>query len=195
MGNVRKGRSTTTKPDITFEEMLNAIGDSLSNLGCSQDEVDGEDEDVDGDDTGHGKLSEDDELGWVMGTISTTIQHHIQSVQQKHIRLDELTQPGWRDAADHFRVRDMNYGTTELRVPAVGKPKTDSTAATPSLTTCGEHMQPRDIAPAQSQMPHVMSPHGSSQMMRGSEKHHLGNYQLPLKHSAVPDLSKIGLAK
>jgi hypothetical protein len=51
MGNVEKGKSTTTKPEMTFEEMLNAIGDILSNLASSEDEDDGDDEDDDEEDT------------------------------------------------------------------------------------------------------------------------------------------------
>jgi hypothetical protein len=35
MGNVEKGRSTTTKPEITSEGMLNAVGDGLSYLASS----------------------------------------------------------------------------------------------------------------------------------------------------------------
>jgi hypothetical protein len=35
---------TTRKPETTFEQMLNAIRDSLSNLTTSDDEEDGEDE-------------------------------------------------------------------------------------------------------------------------------------------------------
>jgi hypothetical protein len=79
MENVEKGRSTTTKPEIMFEEMLNAIGDSLSDLASSEDEEDGEDEDDDEEDTGHSKLSEDDEPGGVMGTISKTVQYRMES--------------------------------------------------------------------------------------------------------------------
>jgi len=134
MENVEKGRSTTTRPKITFEEMLNAIGDSLSDLASSEHEEDGEDEDDDEEDTGHGKLSEDDKPGWVMGTISKMVQHCIETFQQKQLRLDELPQPGWGDAADYFRERDIKYGTTELMISAVGKPQEDSTAATPSPT-------------------------------------------------------------
>jgi len=113
MVNVEKGRSTTTKPEITFEEMLNAIVESLSDLASSEDEEDGEDEDDDEEDTGHGKLSDDDEPGWVMGTISTTVQQRMESFRQKQLRLDELTQPGWGDAADYFHERDMEHGTTD----------------------------------------------------------------------------------
>jgi len=86
---------TTTKPETTLEEMLNAIGDSLSYLACSEDEEDGEDEDDDKENTELGKLSEDDEPGWVMGTISKMVQHRMESIRQRQMRLDELTQPGW----------------------------------------------------------------------------------------------------
>jgi hypothetical protein len=74
---------TTTKPEITFEEMLNAVGDSLSDLESSEDEEDGEDEDDDEEDTEHGKMSEDNKPGWVMGTIPKTVQHRMESVPQK----------------------------------------------------------------------------------------------------------------
>jgi len=70
MRNVEKARSTTTKPRTLFEEMLNAIWDSLRDLASSEAEEDEEDEDDDEDDSELGKLSEDDEPGWVMGTIS-----------------------------------------------------------------------------------------------------------------------------
>jgi len=97
MRNVQKVRSTTTKPETTFEEILNAIGDSLSDLSSSEDQDDGEDEDDDEEDTELGKLSEDDEPVCVMGTISKMVQHHMESFWQKQMRLDELTQPGWGD--------------------------------------------------------------------------------------------------
>jgi len=83
MENVEKGRLTTTKPEITFGEMLNAIGDSLSDLASSEDEQNGEDEDDDEDDKGHGKLREDDEPGWVMGKMSKTVHHRMESFRQK----------------------------------------------------------------------------------------------------------------
>ena len=90
MGNVEKGWSTTTKPEITFEEMLNASRDSLRDLASSEDEENGEDEDDDEEDTELGKVSEDDETGWVMGTISKMVQHCMESFRQKQMRLDEL---------------------------------------------------------------------------------------------------------
>jgi len=86
---------------------LNVIGDSLSDLASSVDEEDGEGKDEDEQDTGHGKLSDDDEPGWVMGTISKMVQHRMESFRQKLMRLDELTHPGWGDAADYFHEREM----------------------------------------------------------------------------------------
>jgi hypothetical protein len=67
---------TSREPEKTFEEMMAAIGDSLSDLASSNDGEDGEDED---EETEQGKLSEDDEPGWVMGTISKTDQQHMES--------------------------------------------------------------------------------------------------------------------
>jgi len=63
---------TNKEPEMTFEEMMVAIGDSLSDLACSDDGENGEDEDDE--ETERGKLCEDDEPGWVMGTITKTVQ-------------------------------------------------------------------------------------------------------------------------
>jgi len=92
---------TSREPEKSFEEMLLPIGDSLSDLGSSEDVEDGEDEADE--ETEQGKLSDDDEPGWVMGTITKTVQQHMESFRQKQMKLDELTQPGWEDAADYFR--------------------------------------------------------------------------------------------
>ena len=80
-----------------------------------------------------------------MGTITKTVQHCMESFRQKQMRLNELTQPRWGDAANYFRERDMRYGTAELKVLAVVKPQIDTTTATPSLITVGEHMQTPEI--------------------------------------------------
>ena len=97
--------ATTGKPETTFEEMVNPIGDSLSDLASSDDEQDGEDEEDDEKDTELGKVSDDDEPGRVMGTITKIVQHRIESFRQTQMRLDEFTQPGWGDAANYFRQR------------------------------------------------------------------------------------------
>jgi len=174
--------------------MLNANGDSLSDLASSEDEEDREDEDDDEEDTGHGKLSEDDEPGWVMGTISKTVQHRMESFRQKQLRPDKLTQPGWVDAADYFRERDIKNPKTELKIPAVGKPQEDSTAATPLPTTFGELMQALDIVPRQSQMPQVTSRQGTSQMrLRSAKPQADNNLVLPIP-AAVSDSSPIEIA-
>jgi len=83
MRNVEQAQSTTTKPDTTSEEWLNAIGDSLSDLESSEDEEDREDEVDDGGDTELGKRLEDDEPGWEMGTISKTVQHRMESIGRR----------------------------------------------------------------------------------------------------------------
>jgi len=90
---------TSTEPGKTFEHMMAAIGDSLSDLVSSDNGEDGEDDDQE---TEQGKLSEDDEPGWVMGTITRTVQQRMESFRQKKMKLDELTQPGWQDAADYL---------------------------------------------------------------------------------------------
>jgi len=92
---------TSREPDMTFEQMLVAIRDSLSDLASSDDGEDWEDEDDE--ETEQGKLSDDDEPGWVMGTITTTVHQCMESFQHKRMKLDELTQPGWEDAPDYFR--------------------------------------------------------------------------------------------
>jgi hypothetical protein len=110
-------RLTSREPEKTFEEMLVAIGASLSDHASSDNGEDGEKQDDEK--TEQGNLSEDDEPGWVMGTINTMVPQHMERFQQNQMKLDELTQPGWEDAADYFCERDKKYGTTELRVPAV----------------------------------------------------------------------------
>jgi len=62
---------TSREPEKWFEEMLIAIRDSLSDLASSDDGEDREDEDDE--ETEQGKLSEDDEPGWAMGTITKTV--------------------------------------------------------------------------------------------------------------------------
>jgi len=190
MRNVEKARSTTTKPETTFNEMLNAIRDSVSDLASSEDEEDGEDEDDDEDDTELGKLSKDDDPGWVMGTISKSVQHRMDSFQPKQQRLDYLTQPGWGDATEYFLGADMNYGSTALKVPAVVNPQSDMTAATPSPTTFGDLMQVLGIIPGQAQMLQVKSRQGSSQMRLGSQNPQADNHIVcPLPDSAQREIA------
>jgi len=92
--------TTTGRPETLFEELLNTIGESLSNLASSDAEQNDEDKEYNEHDTELGKLSYDDEPGWVLGTIPKAVQHHMKSFRQKQMKLDELTQPGWGDAAN-----------------------------------------------------------------------------------------------
>ena len=71
----------------------------MSDLASSDDEEDLVDEEDD-EDTEEGKLSEDDQPGWVMGTISKTVQHRMERFWLKQMKLDELTRPGWGDGAN-----------------------------------------------------------------------------------------------
>jgi len=70
MRHAEKVGLTTTKPESTFEEMLNTIWDSLSDLASYDNWEAGEDEDDDEEDHELAKVSKVDEWGWVMGTIS-----------------------------------------------------------------------------------------------------------------------------
>ena len=121
--------------------MLNANRERLGDAAISDDEQDVEGEADDEEHIQLGKIGEDDEPGWVMGTISKTPKQHIDSFRWKHMRLDGLAQLGWWDMAYNFRKRDMKYGMAKLSVPAVVKPQTGMTAATPSPPTFGELLQ------------------------------------------------------
>jgi hypothetical protein len=195
MQELKDMTAATGKPETTCEEMLNGIGDSLSDIASSDDEQDGEDEKDDDEDTELGKLSDDDEPGWVMGTIAKRVQHRMESFRQKQIRLDELTQLGWGDAANYFRERDMKYGTAKLKVPVVVTPQIDTTAASTSQTTAGEHMQTLDIVWGQLEMPAISFRPGSCQMRLGLEKPQSNKFIPVLSPDAATDSSLIQEAK
>jgi len=73
----------------TFQEILVAIGASRSDLASSDDWEDGEDQDDEKSE--QGKLSKDEEPGWVMGTITKTVQQRRDRFRQKQNTLDEMT--------------------------------------------------------------------------------------------------------
>jgi hypothetical protein len=131
--SAESGELTSREHGQTLEEMLDAIRDSLSDLVCSDNEEDGEGEDY----TDQGKLSEVNEPGRIMGTIPRTIQQRMEIIRQTQMKLDELTQPGWGDAADYLRKRDKAYGKTELKAPAVVKRHMDDDLASSALRTFG----------------------------------------------------------
>ena len=111
------------------------------------------------------------------------------------MKLDELTQPGWEDAADYFRERDKKYGTAELRVPVVVQPQTDDDASAPPPTTFGELMERLDIVPGISQMPQRTSRPGSSHIWLGSVKLQSITSISGLEPTAEPDKSPFLQAK
>jgi hypothetical protein len=71
MAHAEYAELTSREPEITFEKMMAGMRDTVSDLASSDDGEDGEDED---EETVQSKLSKDDELGWVMGTISKMVQ-------------------------------------------------------------------------------------------------------------------------
>jgi len=89
---------TNREPKKSCQEMIVAIGDSLSDFESSNDGEDGDDEDDEV--TQQGQLSEDEEPGWVMGTITKRGQLRMERFRQQQMMLDELTQRGWEDPAD-----------------------------------------------------------------------------------------------
>jgi len=174
------------KPRKTFEEMMVALGDSLSDLASSDDGEDGEDEDDE--DTEQGKLSEHNEPGWVMGTITKTVEQRMERFRQNQLKFNQLTQPGWEDAADYFREPDKTYGTAELRVPAVVQHWMNDDALPHPPTTFAELMESLHIVPGISE---GTSPPGSSHIRLGSMKQQ-SQSSIPSGEPAVePDLSQL----
>ena len=187
MGNVEKVGWKTRMPETTLAKMLNDIWDSLSNLASSDDGEDGEDEDDNEEDPELGKLSKDDEPGWVKGTISKTIQHHMECFRQEPMKLDKWMQPGWGDPADYFHESNMKCGITELNVPAVIQPHMVDDAASSTPTTSGEPIETLDSVPGKTQMPEVISQPGCSGMRLGSRKPQTQNCIPSLPPDTAPD--------
>jgi len=125
---------TPREPEMTFEEILVAMGVNLSYLASSDDGEDGDDEN---DRIEEGKMSEDDKPSWVMGAINNMVQQCMERLGHRQMKLDKLTQQGWEDAADSFRKRDETYSTSELQILAIDSPQTDDNAPAPPLTTNG----------------------------------------------------------
>ena len=188
--NAEKTGLTTTKPESTLEEMLNAIGDCMSDFSSSNNEEDGEDEDDDEEDLAGGKLSDDDEPGWVMGTIPETVKYHMEHFRQKQMKLDEMTQPGWGDSADYFRDGDRKYWTTELKGLAVVQLQTPDDAESSAPITYGEPMETLDSIPTKLLTPLVTSRPGSSHTGPGSQKPQTDERIPSLPPTPMPDWSQ-----
>jgi hypothetical protein len=65
-------------------------------------------------------------------------------VGQKHMKLDELTPPASRDAANICCKRDKKYGTTKLNVSVVVQPQMAVDAASSGPTTHREPIKTLD---------------------------------------------------
>jgi len=191
MRNAEKAELTTTKPETTCQEMMNSIGDGLSDLATSDNEEDGTDEDDDEDDPAGGKPSEDDKPGRVIGTISKTVQCRMEGIRQEKTKLDELTQAGWGDAADYCFERHKKYGTTELKFPAVVQPQTAGDAASSVPTTFSEPLETLDGVLGQLQLPQVTTQSGSSHMWLRSQKLQTHERISSLTLAAMPNWSNI----
>jgi hypothetical protein len=184
---------TSRLPEKMFEEMLVAIRDSRSDLANSENGEHGEDEDDE--DTEQGNLNENDEPGWVIGTITKMVLQRMELFQQKQMKLDEFTQPEWGDAADNVREQDKTYSTSEFRVLAVIQLQTNNSAMPPPPTTFAELMGSLDVVPGISQRPQGTSCPGSSHIRLG-----LVEPQLKLsipggEPAAEPNLSMLLKAK
>jgi len=186
-------RLTSREPEKTFEEMLLAIGDSLSDLASSDNGEDGDDEDDE--ETEQGKLSEDDEPGWVMHTINKTVQQCMERFRQTQMKLDKLTRPGWEDAADYFCEWGKKYSTFELRVAAVVQLQTYDDAPAPPPTTFEERMENLEIVPGISQRPQGTSRPGGSHIRLGSENPQSKSSITSGEPAAEPDWSTLLKAK
>jgi len=155
--NAEKAGFTTTKPEPTTEEMLNAIGNSLSDLASSDNVEDGAEEDDDEKDPEVGKLSGDDEPGWVMGTISKSVQHGMECFRQMQMKIEELTQPRRGEVANYLRDRHKKYEMTDMMVPAVIQLQKQDDGASSSRSTFGDSMQTLHTVPRKSEMRHMTS--------------------------------------
>jgi hypothetical protein len=181
------------EPEKMFEEMLVFIGDSQSDVASSDDGADGEDEDDE--ETEQGNWSEDDEPSWVMGTITKTVQQHMERFRQREMKFDEMTQPGWEDVADYFREQDKKYGTTEFMVPAIVQLHTNDDTPAPPPGIFGELMESLDIVPGISQRPQGTSRPGSSHIRLGSVKPQSKSCIPGGEPAAEPDSSMLLKAK
>ena len=84
---LRRVATDTTK--ITFEEMLEAIGDSINNIATS-DEEDDKDKEEDGEDNVNSELSDDNKPNWIVGTINKLVQKLLDTFWTKQMKLKKL---------------------------------------------------------------------------------------------------------
>ena len=107
-----------------------------------------------------------------MGTITKMVQQHMVRFRHEEMKFNELTQPGWKDAADYICELYKKNGTSEMTIPVVVRLQTDDDAPAPPPTTFGGLMECIDIVPRISQMPQWTSRPGSSHIRLRSVKPH-----------------------
>ena len=195
MRNADESGLTTRKPEQTYNEMLNGIGDSLSNLASSDNEEDGDNEEDVEDDTDQGKLSEDNEPSRVIGKISKPVEQRTERFWQIQMRFDEFKLPGWGDMANHFHEIVNMYRMAKLQVVTVVKLQMKKVAALSAPTTFGVHMETIGIVPGTSQMPQWTSCPGSSHMILGSQKPQLHKCIASLPPDTAPNSPPIKNSK
>lgn len=160
----------TRVPKNSFEEILIAIEACLSNLAILDDK---EDVDVKADDRNGselGKLSENDEPGWVMGTLSKEVPQSMETYLVMEIWHDELTQLRWWDMADYFPYRDMKCWMAALKLLPIVISLADKVAATPGTTKFVKLIVTVDNVPGKSQMLDGHPHQGCSHTMLGFPK-------------------------
>jgi len=195
MWNAEKAVLTTTTPGTMYEEMSNTIRESLSDQVSSNHGEDGENEDDAEEDPELGKLSEDDEPGWVIGTISEIEQHRMECFRQEEMKLDQSVQPCRGDAAEYICERDMTYWMTKLKVPPVVQPQMDDDETFAVPMTVGERMEILHCVAWKSQMPQVTSPPGSCDMKLELWTRQTHERILSVPPAAAPDSTMIPISK
>ena len=162
-GEIRQAenaRLMSREPKKTFWETLAASRDSPSDLTSSDNGADRTHEDDRA--TEQGQLSNDDEPCWVMGIIAQMVRQRMLRNKLIQMKLEEMNQPGWEDAADYLHGRNTKYSPSDLRDLAVIRPQTDDHAAAPVPTKFGERLVCHAIVPGISQLPPGTSRPGSS---------------------------------
>jgi hypothetical protein len=131
----------------------------------------------------------------VKDILSKMVEQCMGRYRQTQMKLDEWTEPGWRDAAKYFHERDNRYSTTELQVLAGFKSHMDDEAANPAPSIFGDLMVSLDIIPGILQMPHGTFPQGSSHLRLGCGRWQSKTCIALLPPDVEPDSSPIEKAK
>jgi hypothetical protein len=124
-------------------------------------------------------------------TISPPVLQRVQRFRLKLIKLNELTHPGWEDAADNFRATDQKYRTFESSIPAVIELWTDGIAAAPAPATYRDLLVCLDIVHRILQMLQGTSRPGSSHIRPGAVMQQSQTRIASLAPTVEPDSSPL----